>query len=399
MADESNRVEQLVILGSTGSIGRYSLDVIARHPNRFSVFALVAHTNVEIILTQIIDIKPEIAILTDLGAANRLKDQLAHTDIRTKVYAGWEAVIDAVINPKVSTVISAITGAAGLQPTLAACVAGKRILLANKESLVMAGALFNEALNQHGGMLLPIDSEHNAIFQVLPDNYQQDPEAVGIRRVCLTASGGALRDYPIDQLDRVTPEMALKHPNWSMGHKVTIDSATMMNKGLELIEASWLFNLPSSMLDVVIHPQSIIHSMVEYLDGSQLAQMGHADMRTPIAQALAYPDRITSGVQPLCWETMGNLTFDAVDPARYPCLGLARSAMNIGGTMPAILNAANEVAVAAFLSQLFSFTDIAKAVDATMMAVEHDTMIDLHTIEQSDRQARKFCQHWIANHS
>ena len=345
-------------------------------------------------MAQIIQFRPKFAILTDTLAAQQLREKIQHTPIKTKIYAGWDAVIEAVIAPQVTTVISAITGAAGLQPTLAACVAAKRVLLANKESLVMAGSLFVNALADHGGLLLPIDSEHNAIFQVLPPAYQT-PEEAGISRVCLTASGGALRDVPLAELPKATPQMALKHPNWSMGAKVTIDSATMMNKGLELIEASWLFNLPSKILDVVIHPQSIIHSMVEYLDGSQLAQLGHADMRTPIAQALAYPERIVSGVAPLDWTTMGSLTFESVDLERYPCLTLARNAMTEGGTAPAILNAANEEAVSAFLTGQLSFTSIADAVRATLDSILSDSIVDLDTIKHADAEARLFCRRWI----
>lgn len=386
----SETCRYITLLGSTGSIGQTTLSVISRHSDKFRVFALVARHNVDTLVEQCRQFSPSIAVLTDAHAARILKNKLKAESIPTKVYSDNNAIIEAVSAPKVDTVVAAITGAAGLMPTYAAIEAGKCVLLANKESLVMAGKLFKEAIQKHHGVLLPIDSEHNAIFQVLPDNYNGSPHLHGVKQIYLTASGGALRDCPVNELESVTPEHALKHPNWSMGPKVTIDSATMMNKGLELIEAAWLFDLNIDQMTVLIHPQSVIHSMVEYLDGSTLAQLSYADMRVPIAQALAYPKRIESGVGSLNWPLLSGLTFDVPDYNRYPCLPLAKTAMVTGGTMPVILNASNECAVNAFLNHQLGFTQIASVVKEVMDKINAVPIDGLDTIWAADTESREF---------
>ena len=351
-------MKHITLLGATGSIGDSTLDVIARHPDRFTVAALAAHTNAAKLADLCRRFRPPYAALSDPDAAQTLQQQLAAEGIATRVLAGAEGLAFVAALPEADTVLAAIVGAAGLSPTLAAARAGKRILLANKEALVMGGPLFMAAVAAGGATLLPIDSEHNAIFQCLPEGYARDPAKAGVRRILLTASGGPLRERPLAQFDAVTPDEACAHPNWSMGRKISVDSATMMNKGLEVIEAHWLFGVPRHAIEVVIHPQSVIHSLVEYVDGSVLAQLGHPDMRTPIAQALAHPERIDAGVPRLELPALAALAFAAPDLERFPCLGLAYAALDAGGSAPVTLNAANEVAVEAFLTGRARFTDI-----------------------------------------
>jgi len=342
----------VAILGSTGSIGVSTLDVLQRHADRFQVVALTAHRDVETLFQQCLIHEPAYAVMADLDCAGMLRDRLQSAGRSVEVLAGAVGLERVAALPEVGYVMAAIVGAAGLLPTLAAARAGKRVLLANKEALVMAGPLFMAAVREHGAELLPIDSEHNAIFQCLPPAFTTEGlDRLGIRRILLTGSGGPFRVTPLDQLPDVTPEQACAHPNWRMGRKISVDSATMMNKGLEVIEAHWLFGAAPERIEVVIHPQSVIHSMVEYQDGSVLAQLGHPDMRTPIAHALAWPRRLTSGVAFLDFTQMAKLEFQAPDFARFPCLKLAFAALAEGGTTPAILNAANEIAVQAFLDQ------------------------------------------------
>jgi 1-deoxy-D-xylulose-5-phosphate reductoisomerase len=352
-------MRRVALLGATGSIGDSALDVIARHPERFAVAALAAHRNAAKLGALCRRFRPAVAALLDVEAARTLAADLAGAGLATRVLAGPEGLEAAAALGDADTVLAAIVGAAGLRPTLAAARAGKRILLANKEALVIGGALFMRAVEEGGAALLPIDSEHNAIFQCLPGGYGRDPGKAGVRRILLTASGGPLRDRPVADFPSITPDEACAHPNWSMGRKISVDSATMMNKGLEVIEAHWLFGVPRQAIDVVVHPQSVIHSLVEYVDGSVLAQLGHPDMRTPIAQALAHPDRIDAGVPRLELPALAALAFAAPDLGRFPCLGLAYAALDAGGSAPVTLNAANEVAVEAFLAGRARFTDIA----------------------------------------
>jgi 1-deoxy-D-xylulose-5-phosphate reductoisomerase len=354
-------MRRLTLLGATGSVGESTLDVVERHPERFAVHSLCAATRWERLLELCRRVRPRYAVLLDPRAATRLDRALRAERLPVDVLAGPESLLEMARAPEADTVLAAIVGAAGLAPTLAAARAGKRILLANKEALVMGGALFMRAVEEGGATLLPIDSEHNAITQCLPPGYARDPRRAGIRRVLLTASGGPFRERAPDELDSVTPDQACAHPNWSMGRKISVDSATMMNKGLEVIEAHWLFGAPRAAIEVVIHPQSVIHSLVEYVDGSVLAQLGHPDMRTPIAQALAYPERIDAGTAPLELPSLAALSFSSPDLARFPCLRLAYAALDEGGAAPLALNAANEVAVAAFLDGRARFTDIARA--------------------------------------
>ena len=351
-------MRRVALLGATGSIGDSALDVIARHPDRFVVAALAAHRNAAKLAALCRRFRPTIAALLDVEAARALAVDLARDHLPTRVLVGPEGLAEAASLDEVDTVLAAIVGAAGLSPTLAAARAGKRILLANKEALVIGGALFMRAAAEGGATLVPIDSEHNAIFQCLPEGYARDPAKAGVRRILLTASGGPLRERPLAQFGAVTPDEACAHPNWSMGRKISVDSATMMNKGLEVIEAHWLFGVPRHAIEVVIHPQSVIHSLVEYVDGSVLAQLGHPDMRTPIAQALAHPERIDAGVPRLELPALAALAFAAPDLERFPCLGLAYAALDAGGSAPVTLNAANEIAVEAFLTGRARFTDI-----------------------------------------
>ncbi len=377
----------VAVLGSTGSIGESTLDVLARHDDQFRVVALAAGRNVERLLAQCLRFRPEYASLADPVAAAQLAQRLTAAGSATRVLSGPGALEELAALPDAAYVMAAIVGAAGLPSTLAAARAGKRLLLANKESLVMAGPLLLEAVRQGGATLIPIDSEHNAIFQCLPSDAVVGEAPRGVRRLLLTASGGPFRDFEGD-LRQVTPEQACAHPTWVMGRKISVDSATLMNKGLELIEACLLFGLPPDQVEVVIHPQSIIHSMVEYLDGSVLAQMGSPDMRTPIAQALAWPRRFEAGVQSLDFVKLGRLDFRSPDPQRFPCLRLATEAIRAGGTVPAILNAANEVAVQAFLDRRLNFLDIAAVIESVMNTVDASTATDLAAILGADRLAR-----------
>ena len=353
----------LTILGATGSVGRSTLDVVARHPDRYRVFALGAHRQDALLAEQCLRHQPRYAVLADEAAARRLRATLAEAGCPTEVLAGAQALVEVAQAPEVDAVMAAIVGAAGLPAVIAAGRAGKRILLANKESLVMAGEVFLAACAQGEATVLPIDSEHNAVFQCLPHGRADGPE---VRRILLTASGGPFRTASLAEMAGATPEQACAHPNWSMGRKISVDSATMMNKGLELIEAHYLFGLPDARLEVLVHPQSIVHSLVEYTDGSMLAQLGNPDMRTPIAHALAHPERIDSGVSPLDLAGIGRLDFEAPDPVRFPCLRLAYQALSAGGGAPCVLNAANEVAVAAFLERRIGFREIAALNDQVL---------------------------------
>ena len=378
----------LTILGSTGSIGENTLDVVARHPDRFKVFALVAKSRTDTLLAQCAAHRPRFAVLTDTHAANRLRDQVGAAGLRTEVLGGAEAAEAVARDPEADTVVAAVVGAAGLRSTLAAALAGKRILLANKEALVMAGPVFLDAVRKGGATLMPVDSEHNAIFQSLPAGFAGDLGRHGVRRIILTASGGPFRTASPEQLASVTPDEACAHPNWVMGRKISVDSATMMNKGLEVIEAHWLFGAPPDRIEVVIHPQSVIHSMVEYADGSVIAQMGNPDMRTPIAQALAYPERIDAGVATFDICKLAQFTFEPPDHVRFPCLALAYEALRSGGAAPATLNAANEIAVEAFLGGRLAFTRIAAVIAAVLEATPVRAIAELGDVLEADAAAR-----------
>lgn len=388
----SPTLQKLTILGSTGSIGVSTLDVVARHPERFQVFALTAATKVEALAAQCRLFKPRYAVLASKAAADRL---LPLVDSSIKVLWGEEGLAQVAAHDEVDTVMAAIVGAAGLLPTLSAARAGKKVLLANKEALVMAGQLFMDVVAKAKAILLPIDSEHNAIFQCLPHDYS-GREAAGVRRLLLSASGGPFRLTPLAALAAMTPDQACAHPNWDMGRKISVDSATMMNKGLELIEASWLFDVAVSDIDIVIHPQSIIHSLVEYRDGSVLAQLGNPDMRTPIAHALAWPERIESGVRSLDLVTIGSLVFEAPDEQRFPVLALARAAAEQKGDVPAALNAANEVAVEAFLNQQIVFTRIAEVVDTVLQRWQRSEPRELAAVQDADSRARQMALQALA---
>jgi len=380
-------MQWVTVLGSTGSIGVSTLDVLARHPETYRVFALTANASVDTLFEQCQATQPRFAVLRDETAAVQLRDRLAALGLETEVLSGVAGLEQVAADSEVDTVMAAIVGAAGLPPTMAAVKAGKKVLLANKESLVMAGKLFMDAVAQHGARLLPIDSEHNAIFQCMPaGNEIMQP---GVRRILLTGSGGPFRQRDAATLRNVTPDEACAHPNWSMGRKISVDSATMMNKGLEFIEACWLFGATPDQVEIVVHPQSVIHSMVEYVDGSVLAQLGNPDMRTPIAHALAWPERIESGVGMLDIIATARLDFEAPDSQRFPCLRLARQAIERGGTAPAILNAANEMAVEAFLGQLVRFTDIPVIIERVLSQLDISEPEGLHTVEEADRQARE----------
>lgn len=382
--------QNLTILGSTGSIGVNTLDVVARHPDLYQVFALTANQQIDILFEQCLRFKPAYAVVLEQDKASFLRQKLQGTGLKTIVLIGVSALMQVASDPEVDTVMAAIVGAAGLAPAMAAAEAGKRILLANKEALVVAGSLFMQAVKLHHATLLPIDSEHNAIFQSLPANYAGDAVACGVRAIHLTASGGPFLNRSLDTLKDVTPEEACKHPNWVMGRKISVDSASMMNKGLEVIEAHWLFNLTPELIQVVIHPQSVIHSLVEYVDGSFVAQLGSPDMRTPIAHALAYPQRIESGVKPLNFSELGALTFTKPDASRFPCLNLAYEALRNPGCAPAILNAANEIAVAAFLERRLRFTDIPVVIDRTLSHLSPRTPADIDTLMELDAEARHY---------
>jgi 1-deoxy-D-xylulose-5-phosphate reductoisomerase len=384
------------VLGSTGSIGVNTLDVVARHPDRFGVYALAANSSVAAMQAQCLAFRPRYAVMVDEAAAEALRGLLP-AECGTEVLQGEAGLAHIVTAPEVDTVMAAIVGAAGLPSALAAARAGKTVLLANKESLVMGGHLLMQAVRQSGARLLPIDSEHNAIFQCLPvDPDNAAPSRAGVSKVLLTASGGPFRQWSLARMDEATPDQACAHPNWSMGRKISVDSASLMNKGLELIEACWLFDLAPELIEVVVHPQSIIHSMVQYRDGSVLAQMGNPDMRTPIAYGLGWPERLVSGVAPLDLIATARLDFEAPDEGRFPCLRLAREAVLAGGTAMAVCNAANEVAVAAFLAEQIRFTAIPAVIEQTLERMPVLEPISLAVVESADTEARRIAVEQVA---
>ena len=389
-------MQNITILGSTGSIGVNTLDVIARHPGRFKVVALTAGNKVEKLFEQCRHFAPYYAVLRDESGAEQLRVLMKTAGLVTKVLQGVEALEKVATLPEVDGVMAAIVGAAGLRPTLAAAKAGKRVMLANKEALVMSGSLFMEAVRQNHATLLPVDSEHNAIFQALPRNFSGNLAAVGVKRILLTASGGPFCSTPLSELEHITPDQACAHPNWVMGRKISVDSATMMNKGLEVIEARWLFNAREDQIQVVIHPQSVIHSLVEYVDGSVIAQLGNPDMRTPIAYALAYPERIEAGVESLDLFKIGTLNFQAPDLKRFPCLRLAYQALQRGEAAPAILNAANEVAVANFLAERMPYKHIPLLIEAVLEKISVNSITCLEDVLEADCAARVAAEEWLA---
>jgi len=389
-------VQQVAILGSTGSIGVNTLDVIRAHPERFNVVALTAAKQIERLAEQCIEFKPTIAVVANADGAAQLSRLLQEKKVATEVLYGPEALVSAITESGCDTVMAAIVGAAGLVPALAAAQAGKRVLLANKEALVMSGNLFMQAMKVGGGELLPIDSEHNAIFQCLPNRYTQNPsDHLGVEELWLTASGGPFRDRLLADLADITPEKACAHPNWVMGRKISVDSATMMNKGLEVIEAFWLFGLPLEKIKVLIHPQSVVHSMVRYRDGSVLAQMGQPDMRTPIAYGLAWPERIDAGVAPLNLTQLTGLSFTEPNFAQFPCLSLAFAAAKAGGTAPTVLNAANEIAVAAFLDEGLPYLSIPDVVGHCLNTLLPVVASSLEVILEADARARHTANQFI----
>ena len=386
----------VAVLGSTGSVGENTLDVLARNPDRFGLVALGAHRNAAKLAKQILRWRPAYAVLADPNAARELQGLLGASAPQTRLLVGPEALVEIAALPEVDAVMAAIVGAAGLRSTLAAARAGKRLLLANKESLVMAGPLLLEAVRASGATLLPIDSEHNAIFQCLPPNLRPGQAPPGVRRVLLTASGGPFRDWTVEALQTVTPEAACAHPNWVMGRKISVDSATLMNKGLELIEACFLFGIPPAQVEILVHPQSIVHSLVEYSDGSVLAQLGSPDMRTPIAHALGWPDRIASGVEFLDLIRQGRLDFQAPDPVRFRCLALAQAAARAGGLHPVALNAANEVAVQAFLDRRLNFPEISAVIEAVLTTTAGGAIGALDDVLATDAEARRLAHEYLA---
>ena len=391
-------MENILILGSTGSIGCNALQVIKLHQEKYKVFALTANKNVDLLTEQCLEFEPRYAVALNDDANQKLKKNLLLSNSKTIVLESVESFDWLASHIDTSTVISAIVGAAGLKPTMAAANSGKKILLANKETLVMAGELFVKAINHSKATLIPIDSEHNAILQVLPQNKKLNYKSNGVRKILLTASGGPFRTYSKEQLLKVTPKEALRHPNWVMGKKITIDSATMMNKGLEIIEAFWLFDIPASDIEVIIHPQSIIHSLVEYIDGSTLAQLGNPDMRTPIAYALSHPERIESGVSGLDLIKTKKLDFEAPDLNKFPCLGLAYRALGMGHNAPTILNAANEVAVDAFLNESIAFNQIAELIEFCLDTIESRPMDSIDTVIDVDKKTRDLALSWVDSH-
>jgi len=393
-----SRPQQITVLGATGSIGLSTLDVIARHPQRYQAFALSGFSRLAELFALCMRHRPRYAVVPEASAARGLQQQLRDAGLATEVLAGEAGLCQVAADPEVDAVMAAIVGAAGLRPTLAAVEAGKKILLANKEALVMTGALFMQAVRKSGSVLLPIDSEHNAIFQCLPLDHARGLAAVGVRRILLTASGGPFRQTPLGELADVTPEQACAHPTWSMGRKISVDSASMMNKGLELIEACWLFDAKPSQVEVVIHPQSVIHSLVDYVDGSVLAQLGNPDMRTPIANALAWPERIDSGAAPLDLFAVARLDFQAPDEQRFPCLRLAREAAEAGGSAPAMLNAANEVAVAAFLERRIRYLEIASIIEDVLNLEPVVAVNELDAVFAADAKARALAEQWLSRH-
>lgn len=378
----------VTVLGSTGSVGINTLDVVARHRDRFRVAALTAHRDVDGLFKQCLEHQPHLAVMVEERAAERLRSLVKDSGLKTEVRSGAAALKEAAAFAEGGYVMAAIVGAAGLEATLAAVHAGKRVLLANKEALVMAGKVFMDAVREQGVELLPIDSEHNAVFQCMPGGYRPGAWPRGVRRILLTASGGPFRGWPVERLAEVTPAQACAHPNWSMGRKISVDSATMMNKGLEVIEACWLFDTGPERIEVLVHPQSVIHSMVEYDDGSVLAELSNPDMRTPIAHGLAWPERLDAGVEPLDMLARGNLDFEPPDLESFPCLGLAMQAAKAGGGAPVVLNAANEVAVAAFLAGRLSFTGIAELVAAMLEQTQTGPVNSLEAVLALDKRVR-----------
>ena len=389
-------MQSITILGATGSIGLSTLDVIARHPDRYSVYALSAFNKVEELAVLCARFHPRQAVVGSADAAAKLAPLLRNAGLKTEISYGDAALCAIAAASDCTTVMAAIVGAAGLPPSIAAARAGKKILLANKEALVMSGQLFMDAVAQNGATLLPIDSEHNAIFQCLPLDYRREPSAHGIRKILLTASGGPFLDRAVETLDHVTPEQAVAHPNWSMGRKISVDSATMMNKGLEVIEAHWLFGATPAQIDVVIHPQSVIHSMVSYVDGSVLAQLGNPDMRTPIAHALAYPERIDSGIAPIDLAQIGRLDFRRPDFQQFACLKLAFDALEAGGSAAALMNAANEIAVEAFLERQIGFRQINQVIANVMSSLPADAVDNLDDLLEQDRRARSLARSMLS---
>nr|WP_206434504.1 1-deoxy-D-xylulose-5-phosphate reductoisomerase [Iodobacter ciconiae] len=399
-------MQKITILGSTGSIGVNTLDVIARHPDRYQVFALTGASQLDKLARQCMQFRPRFAVVLDAVSARTLSGLLKELGSDTEVLYGVAALSEVSTAAEVDAVMAAIVGAAGMQPTLDAARAGKRVLLANKETLVLAGSLFMDAVRESGAVLLPIDSEHNAIFQVLPRSYRENPcviplQDAGVKRILLTASGGPFRTMAQEKLHHVSPEQACKHPNWSMGRKISVDSASLMNKGLEVIEARWLFDAPEKNdIAVVVHPQSVVHSMVEYMDGSVLAQLGNPDMRTPIAYGMAYPERIDAGVKSLDFFSVGRLDFESPDLQRFPCLQLAFDALAMAGAAPAILNAANEIAVEGFLNGMLRFTDIPRLIDAVLGECTHRASAEsLEALLGADQMARAAARQWLQSHA
>lgn len=388
-------MKQVVILGATGSIGYSTLDVLRQHPADYRVLALTANTQVDRLHEQCLEFRPDYAVMADERAATQLAARLRRDAPEIRVLSGVEGLQEVAAHADADYVMAAIVGAAGLLPTLAAARAGKHVLLANKEALVMSGQLFMDAIHEYGSVLLPIDSEHNAIFQCMPGDYGCGSPQEGVRRILLTASGGPFRETPVEELLRVTPAQAVAHPNWNMGRKISVDSATMMNKGLEVIEACWLFDTRPAQIQVVLHPQSVIHSMVEYVDGSVLAQLGNPDMRTPIAHALAWPRRMASGVGSLDIFAVARLDFSTPDLQRFPCLRLAIEAMEAGGTSSAILNAANEIAVEAFLQEQIPFTAIPQIIESVLGEVSAHGADRLESILADDAAARQAADHRV----
>ena len=385
----------VTILGSTGSIGESTLDVISRHPDAYRVFALSCNSNIEKLVKQCEKFKPDYAVVTSSESAILCSGLLSTKNIQTQVLVGIDGLNAVAVDDAVDIVMSAIVGAIGLEPTLCAVNSGKKVLLANKESLVMAGHLFMQAVNASDAILLPIDSEHNALFQCLPAMTKGDKFS-GVKKLLLSASGGPFRGKSMEQLEAVTPEQACVHPNWNMGKKISVDSATLMNKGLELIEASWLFSMPPEKIDIVVHPESVIHSLVQYVDGSVLAQLGNPDMRTPIAHALSWPDRMTSGVADLDLIELGRLNFESPDSVNFPCLRIALEAARVGLDAPAVLNAANEIAVQAFLDRRIGFTQISEVIEGTLDATNFNEPESLAAVKDSDTKARIHTQKLIS---
>jgi 1-deoxy-D-xylulose-5-phosphate reductoisomerase len=395
--EHDRRILGITVLGATGSVGASTLDVVARHSDRYSIFALTAHRSADALRELCLKHQPRYAVLSGVEESPLVRKRFADAGCRCELLFGPKVLEEIAADSGSDVVMAAIVGAAGLAPTLAAAGAGKRVLLANKEALVMAGPLFMNAVRDAGAELLPIDSEHNAVFQCLPHGAHATPLLSTVRRILLTASGGPFRSVPLDRLAGVTPEEACAHPNWVMGRKISVDSATMMNKGLEVIEARWLFDMEPDRIEVVIHPQSIVHSLVEYVDGSMIAQLSNPDMRVPIAHALGFPDRILSGARPLDLGAIGQLSFERPDLGRFPCLGLAYAALRTGGSAAAVLNAANEIAVDSFLTGRLRFTRIPEVIQAALDSVPARPVGDLASVLDADQRARAAAASTVAH--